>query len=163
MTGPICIRVSEEERQSFKEAAARANKTLTSFIKDAALMAARKAESMTEPAESYIHNGLPTYVRATIHNASLGGATSYRDVGWQLAKHLADEIPYSADYDEWQVELDQLSGLLYPPLKRDGRKILSWFDSHYPRIMQKIPRRRRLQFLEGIYQATESEEIALEV
>ena len=179
MPSPICIRVSAEERQTFKAAAARANKTLTRFIKDAALTAARKVEKMVEQTQQApVHSGLPSYMRATIYDASRGGAMGYRSVARQLARHLASEVPFSAEYEEWQDELDKLADLLYPghrekparlsdySNKRQDSAVLEWFDSHYPRIMDQIPQRRRDQFLEGIYEAADSDDendLALQV
>ncbi len=157
MPSPICIRVSEEERQTFKEAAARANKTLTRFIKDAAQQAARKVEKMLQATAAHVHGGLPSYIRASIYDASRGGTRSYREVGSQLARHLAGEIPDSAGHEEWQKELDKLSEIL-----DDDRVVLKWFDAHYPRIMAQIPRRRRPQFLEGVRQAEEEELLELQ-
>ena len=166
MANPICIRVTEEERQLFVDASERAHKTLTRFIKDAAKQAARKVEKM-EASTTHRHGGLPTYVKASIFEAASGGTRGYRDVGWKLATSLAGEVPHSADLEEWQAELDQLKDLIFPAKWRLSRKhgpaILEWFDEHYPKIMQRIPLRRREQFLEGVYEAAESEEIQLEV
>lgn len=161
MVSPICIRVTEQERDRLKNAAAQANKTLTRFIKDAAFGAAAKVKKVTETTP-HVHTGYPSYMRATIAEASRGGATSYRTVAHQLARHLAGEIPDSADYDTWQEELDRLWNLLYPARSREDELVLSWFDTHYPRIMKAIPRRRRQQFVEGIYEAADEERIELQ-
>lgn len=157
MPGPICIRVTDEERRVFQEAAESRHKTLTDFIKDAATEAAKKP--IKQQRESHAHTGLPTYIRASIYHARRGGAVSYREVGWNLAIHLNGEIPASASFDDWQDELDALGDLLFPAHKRDAAKVLAWFDSHYPRIMNEIPRRRRSQFLEGVYDAADEEKI----
>src|SRR5690242_20178710 len=107
MPSPICIRVTEEEREMFQSAAERRTKTLTQFIKDAAIDAAKKP---VKPVRGrHAHTGLPAYMRASIYHASRGGAVSYRDVGWNLAIHLTGEIPFSATEDEWLDELNALA------------------------------------------------------
>lgn len=157
MPSPICIRVTDNEKRRFQEAAERRHKTLTEFIKDAATEAAKKP--VKPEREKHAHTGLPSYIRASIYHASRGGAVSYREVGWNLAIHLNGELPLSATLDDWQGELDALGKLLFPANRRDASKVLAWFDEHYPRIMKEVPRRRREQFLEGVYSAADEERV----
>lgn len=52
------------------------------------------------------HTGLPSWLRATCHEASRGGSTGYGYAGKQLGRHIPHEIPYSIEDANWDAEVE---------------------------------------------------------
>jgi len=174
----ICFRVSAEEKERIEDAARRKGQSVTTFLQKAAEAAVRKVEAMpaTKPRQ---FGGVPTYFRACCWEASQGGATGYKRPAYELARHLAHEQPYEMGDDEWSAELQELADLLMPEAPdrpttpgglsmiayelRDDEAVWAWFEEHYPRCMKLIPRRRRKQFVEGVYECADNDDIGLDL
>jgi hypothetical protein len=105
--------------------------------------------------------GCPSFFRACCREAAQGGQASYGAAGQTLARHLGRLLPDELDTDAWQAELDWLDELLGAD-EPDHEGILGWFDFHYPRCMQRVPKRRRRGFAQGVLEASQNEEIALD-
>lgn len=106
-------------------------------------------------------DGIPTFFRACCREARTQ-RNGYAGPGYHLAIGLAGMVPYDCDDDDWQEELNKLEALLSPtdPGKlRDDNAVWEWFASHYPKCMALVPRRRREQFLKGVYQALDDDRI----
>jgi hypothetical protein len=163
----ICFRADPATKARIEAAAERVGQSLTTFLRAAAERAVQKAEA-SKPAGDKAHAGVPWFFRARCLEASRGGDWGYRGPGYHLARHLAAQSPYEFEWGEWAAELAKLSNLLFPTDRR-GRNgesdaaVLAWFDEHYPKPMKLVPRRRRQQFLEGVYEAVEDETIGLDL
>jgi hypothetical protein len=91
----------------------------------------------------------PSFFRARIFEAQGGGRDGYWGAGYHLAMHVSNYLPYDCDEAEANDELgDALSA-------GDDARVLAWFDKYVPRCMALVPRRRREQFLKGVYVAFE--------
>lgn len=94
--------------------------------------------------------GVPTFFRACCHDVkSRRVDAGYDHPGRELARHLETLFPYGLLPDEWAERLGRLALLAR---ERDDEAVLSWFVEHYPRCMALVPRRRRKQFLAGVYE-----------
>lgn len=91
----------------------------------------------------------PTWFFATCHEASQGGAATYAWAGRKLMGALAGEMPYEYAEDEWHDKLEQLEELLGA---EDDEQVIEWFERELPRCMKLVPKRRREQFLKGMYE-----------
>jgi hypothetical protein len=106
------------------------------------------------------HTGVPGFFRAGCREAARGGTRGYKAPGYELARHLVDQAPYTVEPDEWEAELNKLVELLQPtdakdpgriPFGlRDDAAVWAWFAEHFPRCAALIPARRRLQFVAGV-------------
>lgn len=105
---------------------------------------------------SRFFRGVPSTVRYVIEDAKRGGsgphARSYRDAGWHFANLVTSSEPDAFDETEWQQEVGKLLDAIG---RDDDAAIIAWCVEYYPRVMALIPRRRREQFLRGIYEASE--------
>jgi hypothetical protein len=155
----IVLRVEAATKTLFEEAARKMGKSVTTFLVESGMKAARSVES--QPVVRGRHTGCPTYFKACCHEASQGGELGYKRPARELSRHLASEVPYDISDEDWRDELEELSNLL-AVTRPDGDAVWSWFVTHYPRCMELIPKRRRDQFLDGVYQAYEEEIIELE-
>jgi hypothetical protein len=104
------------------------------------------------------HMGVPGFFRACCREASRGGLLGYDHPAYQMSRHLAHQMPYDVEEDEWQVDLDRLAWAIE---SGDDCSILAWFDDHYTQCMSLVPHRRRGQFLTGVTRAWEAGEIDL--
>jgi hypothetical protein len=169
-TKPICFRTDPETRARIEDAARRRGKSLTTFILDATLDAAKKAEAAPALADRQFR-GVPSYFKACCWEASRGGQRGYKTPAYELCRHLAASQPYGLEDDEWEAELQELAGLLAPPWPgnpdmiafhlRDDGAVWAWFERHFPKCMELVPRRRRGQFVAGVYEAYDDEIIEL--
>lgn len=96
------------------------------------------------------HTGMPSWFRATCHEASRGGRSGYSYAGRQLGRHVSHEIPYSIEDAEWDSEVEILRGHC---ARRNVAQINAWLLEHYPRMMDAVPRRRRGVFAAGVLDA----------
>jgi hypothetical protein len=173
-TGLICFRADPEFKRRIVLAARGKGQTITSFLREVILRAVTKAESR-QPVKRQSRGACPAYFRACCEQASRGGTLGYGRAGYELARHLGSVGPYELEADDWQAELNRLGELLRPTgapvgsgdIHRiadedvDNDAVLGWFDEHCPRCMELVPRRRRAQFLEGVFKAMEDDEIEL--
>jgi hypothetical protein len=146
----VMLRISTEDKATIKAAADSVNKSLTTFITEAALKQARQVKR--RPPAKGIHGGVPTFFRALCAEAANGGAHGYSVPGSHLANALGSAAPDDLDNDEWQVEIDELTGLLADD---DDKPVLAWFVQHFPKCMALVPARRRAQFVVGVRAAHE--------
>jgi Protein of unknown function (DUF1778) len=144
----IIVRVGPETKGQIEQAAERKGLSLTTFVVDAAKKAAEKTNA--EPPVARFR-GIPAWFRAVCTEASQGGSWTYRYVGEHLARHLGGMIPQNVnDVQEWATILKELEDLVFkPPVKRDNDAIWAWLYKYFPKCMELVPKRRRLQFLEG--------------
>jgi hypothetical protein len=172
---PVCFRASPEEKTRFEAAAGRRGQSLTTFLREAAIKAAERAEA-ARPIADRAHGGVPGFFCACCWEASRGGEWGYRGPGYTLSHHLGRLCPYTLDEDEWAAELDALWQILEDvaphgfdsadELAEDeevAARILGWFDEHYPKCMKLVPRRRRRQFVAGVLEAVKDETIGLDL
>ena len=75
-----------------------------------------------------------------------------------MAIHLGNEQPYDLTEDEWSDEIDRLTGMLD---EDDDEGAWNWFCEHFPKFMELVPKRRRLQFLAGVRLVYERDRIGL--
>ena len=149
------IRVDQDTKQTIEEAARRQGKSLTSFVIDAAVKAANRVpEDQVRSARK--SRGVPKYFRACCMEASRGGELGYGHPAYHLSIHLDSEVPWEADIDGWN---DEIQTLLEHLENHDDEGIWDWFTEHYPACMELVPRRRWKQFVQGVYVAHEQDRI----
>jgi cytochrome c peroxidase len=69
----------------------------------------------TATVPAFTHTGLPSYIRASLREASRGGSNGYEIAGFQLGSHLGGESPYEADEDEWAEAIAVFDASLITP------------------------------------------------
>jgi len=103
---------------------------------------------------------VPSWFRATCHEASSRGANSYGFAGKQLGRHVGHEIPHSLEEIEWDAEVEVLRGHCE---ERDLAQIKTWLLEHYPAMMKIVPSRRPDAVAAGVLDAyRETEGLAIE-
>jgi hypothetical protein len=166
----IMVRVSAETKARIKAAAHRLGKSVTTFVLEAAEKAAGKVEAMPTTIEKPKGRGAcPTFFVACCHEAARGGTNGYAAAGRTLARRLHDLAPWEMEEDEWEEELRLLEDRLYPPrdggllaiFNPDDEQVWEWFTRNLPRCTALVPRRRREQFLAGVYEAVEEGDVEL--
>jgi Protein of unknown function (DUF1778) len=163
----LIIRVSQEHKERIERAAKCQGLSLTTFVTEAALGAAKKVEKKQAAAEARApekrvprktSGACPTFFRAVVLEAQLGGAQGYVLAGRQLLGAAASLIA-ADDSEELYEKYEELGELVYA---EDEEGVLGWFDRELPRCMALIPRRRRSEFLRGVYQEVEENPDALQ-
>lgn len=101
--------------------------------------------------QSVVFPAIPTFFRALCYDARRGGSASYAGAGHELYRH-AEGLLYGGDWDEQHTECEQLDDLVEA---EDDGSVFRWFENHFPRCMELIPRRRRQAFLKGVYRFAE--------
>jgi hypothetical protein len=97
--------------------------------------------------------GVPSFFRACCLDVKCGRVPAgYEHPARELVRHLADLVPHQVDAEEWSPCLRRLALLV---ADRDDQGVLDWFLRHYPRCLALIPKRRRPNFLAGVYAAAE--------
>jgi hypothetical protein len=91
----------------------------------------------------HAHTGLPGYMRASLHTASVGGANGYEQAGYTLGRHLDGELPWSAEIDEWDEELHAVDEF-------NDEQLAVWLSVTFPRIWSSVPSDRRARFVAGV-------------
>lgn len=165
-TQMICFRVEPAAKERIEEAARKAGQSITTFVQEAVMRAVEKSE--TAPAKmAKRRSGVPDYFRAFCQEAAQGGTIGYKRPAFELCRQLDTEIPEGMSKKEWQQELLRLSVSLWPSDSdrpttsenlhqlRDDITVWGWFEQHFPDCAALIPARRRKQFVEGVYQATD--------
>ena len=116
---------------------------------------AAKDSSANEPrTPSPTFRGVPTNFRASYARAREGGTHSYYWVGRSFTAQLESNIPYDLSFDEWDDRIGDLHKMISTG---DNQGIWNWLQGFFPRCMQLVPRRRREQFLQGVYAYAEEE------
>lgn len=141
----ITIRVDRDTKSRIEAAASVKGQSMTTFIVEAAERAARKAR----PPKGQF-GGVPSYFRGCCMEATQGGTMGYFSPAWHLTIHLDTSMPYDMDEDDWADELAQLRE---HSRERNDDCVWQWFHEHYPKCMALVPKRRKEQFLKGVYEA----------
>lgn len=149
----LFIRVSEEKKKCLEKAARERHKSLTSFLLDAGIKEAQKKLPKVSPRA---FRGAPTFFKALCAEARQGGANNYGLAGHELARHLASNIPYDFEEDEWLEQLDNLLNMIEEERDLDA---WNWFREYYPKCMELVPNRRKDQFLSGVKEYLEKNEL----
>jgi hypothetical protein len=108
----------------------------------------QRLETATTTVQIKCRGACPSYFRCCCSTAQQGGDNSYYNAGHELMRHVAQELDYSYDQAEIESCVDALGDLLKA---EDDEGVLAWFDRELPRCMKFVPRRRRGQFLQGVY------------
>ena len=120
-------------------------------------------------ADRKVSGACPSFFRALCRTASEGGESGYSWAGYQLAGAIHDLEPYEVEHDEWLERVQALESLICPKddsgwlMRPDDALVLEWLDRELPRCMALAPRRRRHQFLKGLYRYVRDEEQPLVV
>ena len=169
----ISFRVDADLKQRIEDAARHAGQSVTVFLQRAAERAVRKVESMPVKQPKRGRGEPPTFFKAQCETAVQGGSLGYHHAGYELARHLPHLGPYDAEEGQWERELTILGDLVQPteevhpgaivfrPELRDDAAVFAWFERWFPRSMALVPKRRRSQFLAGVYAAADDEVIEL--
>jgi hypothetical protein len=97
-----------------------------------------------------IHTGVPSYFKGWCLDAARSGSPGYSLVGYQLARAIYHEMPHDIEADDWRDEVDKLIALLDAD---DDSAVVQWFKSHYPAMMERIPKARHAGFVDGVRRA----------
>jgi len=155
-TESIVLRVDQEVKSRIQDVASKIGKTATTFILEAAEKEARRIEKRPPP--KGVHGGVPAYFKIHCVEASRGGSRGYEEAGYHLAIHIDDsEIPDDLDFEEWSIQIKNMISLLDDT---DLEGVWEWFNSHYPKCMKLVPRRRMEQFINGVIRAWDEERIS---
>jgi len=86
----------------------------------------------------------PTFFKALCYEASQGGDRSYYSAGYELARHLSENI-------DDNTQLQKLVRMLETKNESKMRdNIRSWLKRYLPRCMKGVPsRRQRGSFMDG--------------
>lgn len=98
----------------------------------------------------YVHNGLPSFLRASLYTASTGGANGYEQAGYKLGRSLESESPDALSIDEWAEVLARVDGFI-----DDDAQLMWWLRTTYPRIWGRVPAKRHVQFAAGVRRGRE--------
>ena len=159
-SGYLMIRIDEGLKEKIRAAATMNGESLTTFTTKALVHALRrnKRQQRNEKREPKkwrgVHYGVPRFMWALCMEARQGGRNTYRNVGYQLAIHLGEQRPADIQLKEWIEEVEDLNRLLgSDSYTADPEDAWDWFTSHFPRIMELVPSRRRAQFVAGVREA----------
>jgi hypothetical protein len=114
----------------------------------------------------HVFTGVPTFFRACCSEAAKGRVWSssgwirygYQEAGYQLARHTGELSPDTADFDDWEDQMDWLFTAL---INSNRSAVLRWYEKTYPVCMALVPRKRRSAFVDGVIEASEEGEINL--
>lgn len=143
----LMIRAAQDFKARLEEAARRKGQSMTTFALDALEKEIRRVEA-APPASRHLR-GVPTYFRAACSTASHGGAQGYRDVGRKFADSMPGELKAQGESGEPEHKLKELQARLDA---KDFGGALAWFDREFPKFMALVPRAKRRQFTEGLYE-----------
>jgi hypothetical protein len=149
----LILRVDAATKQRLSDVAQARGQSLTTFLLEAAEEAARK-EKPKEPKLSKPKGSgaCPTWFCALCSEVRQGGASTYAWVGHKLARSIAQTLESEYEKHEWNARLNELEKLL---AAQDDEAVIAWLEEVLPRCMELIPRRRRPQLLQGIYEEFE--------
>lgn len=97
-----------------------------------------------------VFRSVPSFFRKCCATASAGRQPSYADAGYHLTLHIAALEPYEAEEGQWVSEVRELWNLAS---SQNEAEVLRWFLARFPACMGMVPKRRRQNFVAGIYQA----------
>jgi hypothetical protein len=159
-TGPIpdvlFLRINGRAKERIRDVAQESGQSLTTFVKDALDKAVKHAEKkkVGRKKRPATFGALPGFFKATVHEARRGGEGGYYHAGRILMLHVTSLAPYDVEDDEWAACLDVLERHIGA---NDDDAVLAWFEKELPRCMDLVPKRRREQFLRGVYECYEEE------
>ena len=143
----IIIRVSTEDKEELEAASRSRGKSLTTYLLEAAKKQARADRKRNTSSVAF--RGVPTFFRALSAEARRGGSNGYSVAGYELARHLEDLVPYDIDNtDEWLTLVNDLQEMI---LAEDDDGAWQWFERYLPKCIGLIPKRRKEQFLTGVW------------
>src|SRR5947208_14961851 len=96
------------------------------------------------------HTGVPSFFRACCYEASNGGTNTYRNAAWHLAIHLYDQVTNDIELNDWENYVEELRAACD---EEEEDKVWQWFNRHYPKCIELVPKRRKRQFVKGVLQA----------
>jgi len=112
---------------------------------------------MRPPSDPAAFCGIPSFFRACCADVKCQRLhVGYEHPARELTRHLEDPFtccPEDLDFDVWDNLLERLGILIR---QRDDKGIEAWFVEHFPKCMALVPKRRRNQFLSGVYDAVEA-------
>lgn len=150
----LVIRIEPDQKDLIQRAASKRSQSISTFVVSAALSAAKREEkrvTQTQQVPRAFFRGVPTFFKALCFEASQGGHSTYADAGYGFAGAIPGQIEYDSDAElvsKWNA-LDRLM------CAKDNMGILEWLEQEFPRCIALVPARRRLTFLQGMYQAHE--------
>jgi hypothetical protein len=117
-------------------------------------VAARDGRVVIHP-EAFVYRDAPRFFRRQCRHARLGGgATGYRQAGYELAPHFALLVPERITGELWLEELGNLAEMLRRE-EVDEAEALGWLAAHLPGCLALVPWPRRGSFLAGVRSAVE--------
>jgi hypothetical protein len=151
----LILRMMPEDKRKITGAAQRQGKSITDFVTQTALKEAkrvllRKEKNMETTVMRPSHGGIPTFFRALCLTASQGGTHSYKDAGYSFGMATVSEIPFDADFDEWNKILEGVRRYIE---KKNREGIWQWYRRIYPHAMELVPNRKKDVFVDGILEA----------
>jgi hypothetical protein len=95
----------------------------------------------------------PSFFKACCRDAAHamtrdGIAVGYDHPGYHLMLHVESLCPYDVEDEEWEPAIGDLRAAVE---RTDDAAVLEWFCRWLPRCMELVPKRRRGNFLKGVY------------
>jgi hypothetical protein len=137
MEKSLCIRLTADEHRRIRAAAFSKGISVNAFVQAAAMAAVHDVEQRSsEPAE-------PTdFLLAGARN----GPPGYRQHGADFARWLEKNA-----WPKLRELLEMLKVVDAEMLRREKfRPLFAWGEKHFPKLMNRIPQRRRRLFAEGL-------------
>ena len=150
----LIIRADRAFKERLEQTAKGRGLSMTTFVVETLEKEMRRAGAARPPARTF--GGVPSFFLATCQTASQGGTRGYDGAGWNLGIHVAEMLEPQEERSVVQGKLRELRRLL---TDQDDDGVLAWFDREFPKCMALIPRRKRMQFLVGVYGAHEDRDI----
>ena len=145
----LFIRLDSKEKQALLKAAEEAGLSLSHFVLQAALAKAGllKEESTSDPAFSW---------KRELESAAVPGSAGYFRLGRILGRNLRPALLLKLQ----PKELDPLIGKIETALShRHLNQVWAFLNSAFPEALRRIPSRRRQDFLEGLAEAFDRDEL----
>ena len=144
------IRISQEDLKRLHMSALSRGESLTRFMIKAGFERGERSSNQT---------ALKSF-RNALEEAVKGGRFGYKEVGFQAALGLRELLKKQGRGSIIKKRGSVIKKIreLFKILDRGSRKsLLVWFEEQLPSVIDKIPRRRRDQFLEGVWKAVEQD------
>jgi hypothetical protein len=151
----IILRVDQATKDRWASVAQMRGQNLSTFVWHAVEKAAKQEqEGKKMPvaiAKPKGKGACPSWFFYQCQDCSRGGAWSYAAAGYWLVQKLFPAFcPMELTEREWDANLEELDALLKNQ-KNDA--VIAWLEKAVPRCMALVPKRRRRQFLSGVYEA----------
>ena len=132
------------------------HETLSAFLVRASVEEAERVERRGPMAPGTRFRGVPSFFRACCQTAAQGGSATYKGPGYHLAIHTEELCEPQDDQEEVGRKLDELRAVVDDD---DDAAIVAWYRREFPRCMQYVPSKRRVQFAAGVKFAREKERL----